>query len=682
MAFQARRLQCLTGALALGREPRRARLRQRRRAPFPWRAKGPPAPATRADVDTVNTGYRRTSSQVLVRRVRRPTRASLDFAAYHANFMNADPPPEAAGDPGKRPDASHPFGGAIVLDSLTGSIGGTPLSAEERTHPLALPPLVELLASKHVPGADRLEDVVSRVRAESWGLPGGPQIVRQTAAEAYLHEPGGGRPTELWVKIELAPWFHGFSAMPDEDGDGFPEIYGRVAAEALGDPAAIARFVRTEYEGRALSPAEVAGWAHQLASYWYPSYNTDLVDARDGLAGARHGGGHPRRGRRAEPADADRGDARQAGRKGRVQRLPRGGAERRLPRRCDDWLEGGGSAAPLKLAASTPSPIRRRSRAPFVRSWPLTAARGPPGRRRSLRSTRRSSAGWRRSRPARRPSRAATAFSSTRARLPTSRGRSRQTAREQEPDPGHRPLPRPARQARRRSPVRARPDQGRDVPGARCDRPRRRRRGFTRFAGQVTNPFERKFLADLGRQRGRDRRSAPHLPRGAGPRRGREGAALSGARYALDDPRSRGRGARRGRAGATLSVVPGPRGAPARLPHEGRPFSRHGDSCSRLPEREQARYTPETLIGHQVVDTDGALYEDDPDSPVVLLGDSFTGVYQLMDCEHAGVSAHLAKELGYPIDLVMSYGGGPNVRAASCSGAGRRALGTRRWSSG
>jgi len=33
-----------------------------------------------------------------------------------------------------------------------------------------------------------------------------------------------------------------------------------------------------------------------------------------------------------------------------------------------------------------------------------------------------------------------------------------------------------------------------------------------------------------------------------------------------------------------------------------------------------------------------------------------------MDCEHAGVSAHLARELGYSVDLVMSYGGGPNVR--------------------
>ena len=96
-----------------------------------------------------------------------------------------------------------------------------------------------------------------------------------------------------------------------------------------------------------------------------------------------------------------------------------------------------------------------------------------------------------------------------------------------------------------------------------------------------------------------------------------------------------------------------------------------------MPEAEQARYAPETLVGHQVVATDGTLYEDDPDSPVVLLGDSFTGVYELMDCEHAGVSAHLAKELGTPIDLVMSYGGGPNVRAKLLR-RGEAALGTKK----
>ncbi|MES1210644.1 MAG: hypothetical protein ABUS79_32305, partial [Pseudomonadota bacterium] len=182
---------------------------------FPWRASGPPARAARADVETVNPHYDRLRSQVLVRRVTRPTRASLDYAAYHANFMNADPPPEGDTGAGKRPDASHPFDGAVVRASLTPSIGATPLTAEERAHPLALAPLVELLSAKHVAGADRLEDVVGRVRAESWGLPGGPQIVRQTAAEGYLHDAGAGKPVELWIKIELAPWFRAFSNLPD-----------------------------------------------------------------------------------------------------------------------------------------------------------------------------------------------------------------------------------------------------------------------------------------------------------------------------------------------------------------------------------------------------------------------------------------------------------------------------------
>jgi alginate O-acetyltransferase complex protein AlgJ len=91
-------------------------------------------------------------------------------------------------------------------------------------------------------------------------------------------------------------------------------------------------------------------------------------------------------------------------------------------------------------------------------------------------------------------------------------------------------------------------------------------------------------------------------------------------------------------------------------------FTRFGDLHSRLPEAEQKKYTPETLVAHQVLGPDQQPYSDDPESPIVLLGDSFTAVYQLMDAEHAGVSAHVARGIGYPLDLVMSYGGGPNVR--------------------
>jgi hypothetical protein len=91
-------------------------------------------------------------------------------------------------------------------------------------------------------------------------------------------------------------------------------------------------------------------------------------------------------------------------------------------------------------------------------------------------------------------------------------------------------------------------------------------------------------------------------------------------------------------------------------------FTRFGDLQSRLSEALKKKYQPETLIAHQVLGADGAPYEDDPESPIVVLGDSFTGVYELTDAEHAGLSAHIARGVSYPVDLVMSYGGGPNVR--------------------
>ncbi|MEE8408302.1 MAG: hypothetical protein V3T05_01730, partial [Myxococcota bacterium] len=91
-------------------------------------------------------------------------------------------------------------------------------------------------------------------------------------------------------------------------------------------------------------------------------------------------------------------------------------------------------------------------------------------------------------------------------------------------------------------------------------------------------------------------------------------------------------------------------------------FTHQGDLPSRLADSEQARYKPLKLRGTQVLTPGGEPYVDVPESPITVLGDSFTGVYQRTFCRHAGLSAHIAKEISYPVDLVMSYGGGPNVR--------------------
>ena len=627
-------------------------------ARFPWPAPGPATTATRADVNTANPSYRRATSQVLVRRVSRPTRASLDYAAYHANFMNADPAPEgtAAGDKGKAPSTANPFGGVLVTDSLTAAVAQTSLSADERAHPLALPPLVELLVSKKVAGADRLEDVVARVRAESWGLAGGPQVVRQTATEAFLHEPGAGRAVEIWIKIEFAPWFTGFSSPPDEDGDGFAELYGRVADSAIGATADIAKFIRGDYEGRVLTSAEVKAWAHQLASYWYPSYNTDLVAApaawptADTEAAVRQ-----ELGNLSFPAPT-------VVMRGKPQGTPVYNVFLVEGVLSDGNVAKEPTAPPaLNLPPSTPSPntaaVKKTVLAELAahgKSWSSWTAEVAPLHKALKRRLDAMPAGSK-------------ALAGSDSFLFFRNSIAYVLGGDLGKQKGDRnPIPVIVEWKHLLAkhgvdflfvPVPTKeeifPDKTGAAPGDAA---------LARFAGKVANPFARKFLLDLADQ---GVETIDLLP------------ALLAARTAAsgkDKPLFQAQDTHWTARGLELAAkivaeritrFPWYKDIAAhRLTYKTKDesFTRHGDLVSRLPEAERARFAPETLVGHQVVNADGSLYEDDPDSPIVILGDSFTGVYELMDCEHAGVSAHLAKEIGYPVDLLMSYGGGPSVR--------------------
>jgi len=44
------------------------------------------------------------------------------------------------------------------------------------------------------------------------------------------------------------------------------------------------------------------------------------------------------------------------------------------------------------------------------------------------------------------------------------------------------------------------------------------------------------------------------------------------------------------------------------------------------------------------------------------MGDSFTGVFEIVDCKGAGVGAHIAEKTSLPVDIITSWGGGPLVR--------------------
>jgi len=609
----------------------------------PWPAPAPMA-AIRAHVRTLNADYRRTRSNVLVREIDAPTRANLDYAAYHANFMIADPAPEVGVAVGGAANTSAPFKSLLSRASLTGDVRGAPLTDAEQGAPFAFAPLVEYLAAHKIPGADLLEDVGVAVRSEDWGLAGGSQIVRQFASEVYIHH---AATPELWVKVEFQPWFKALGDLPDQDGDGFPEIYGRVAPDHV-TPAVIAA-TEAGYSQKTFSPAEIKTWANQLSGYWYPSYNTDLVvpgsiwphdETEPDIKAELHGRTF------ASPAIVMRGK-------------PQG-----KPTYNVFVIAGGASSGPtlvhsaaLAMPRTRPSPrpadVMDRLRAELNTSgdgsWEKWAAAVAPFNamvRAVLRATPATIKGIV----------GLDGFLFYRNSLEYAVGGDLEIQ-----PPGKNPLPIIVQFKKELE------SRGVDflfvpVPTKVEVLPDKIDRRGKAFGGQVVNPYERKLLLDLGAA---GVETIDLLPAFLEARK--QDATAAEPLFQHQDTHWTDRGLRLAAdlIGARIKQYPWYANLAARgqqLHVQTTTFTRHGDLQSRLPDAEKHKYKPETLYAHQVLRSDGSPYEDDPDSPIVVLGDSFTGVYELTDSEHAGVSAHLALDIGASVDLVMSYGGGPNVR--------------------
>lgn len=89
------------------------------------------------------------------------------------------------------------------------------------------------------------------------------------------------------------------------------------------------------------------------------------------------------------------------------------------------------------------------------------------------------------------------------------------------------------------------------------------------------------------------------------------------------------------------------------------PISRHGDVLKmiQVPQIENL-YEAEKLNCTQVVNaTTGRLYEDDPDSEVLVMGDSFLRIYSRDEPGVGGFIEHLAYELGFPLASIINDGG-------------------------
>ena len=77
---------------------------------------------------------------------------------------------------------------------------------------------------------------------------------------------------------------------------------------------------------------------------------------------------------------------------------------------------------------------------------------------------------------------------------------------------------------------------------------------------------------------------------------------------------------------------------------------------SRLPG-EATAFPKETTTAFRVLDENGDPYADDDEAQILLLGDSFSRIYQTDEPEAAGLIANLAYELRTPLSSIVNDGG-------------------------
>lgn len=89
---------------------------------------------------------------------------------------------------------------------------------------------------------------------------------------------------------------------------------------------------------------------------------------------------------------------------------------------------------------------------------------------------------------------------------------------------------------------------------------------------------------------------------------------------------------------------------------------REGDLVAHLPDSEKSKYAADTLAGMKIYKGDKA-YKGGKNAPILLMGDSFTGVFESVDQKSGGPGSLLAYATGLDVQVATSWGGGPGVRS-------------------
>ena len=599
-----------------------------------------------ADMARFNASYKRTESKVMMRVIAKPTRAQLDLAAYDRNALFHSPHSPGLIPPKERPKlANLAFDGSPVSSSLRDRIEEIPLSVQDRVSPMAWRPMLDFLADWDYDKAEALMIIGSSISEEKWG---NTQVARplQQITTAYIH----AEKDEVWVKLEFEPYIQFLEGVHDEDNDGFAEIYGRI--DKANYSPELLDHLRSDYLTTVLEPDEVEDYFHELSSDWYGALRTETLDieanrpwpnAETEPDVIRELGGLVIKNAtaviRGEPFGSpiynvflvkgnEPGDPTERSRDDSVHKPTEQSGATEINnmavniKRWQSELQKWGDGSWDKWAARMADFRRDIKRQLKQRPEDIKGLIGKDG---------------------------FLFFREALNYLTSSDLRQQKNNRD----------PYPA--------IVDYKDQleakGIDflfiiIPTKAEIFPEKISDFAPEAGGPYVMPYTRKLMLELA-EAGVE--VVDLLPAFIEARDGDEPI------YMKQDTHWTDRGLRLAARiiGDRIKQYPWfsrMSDRPIQYTAEKVTFTRGGDIRGMLPDGEKMEYRPIKLSGRQVLNPDGSFYEDDKSSPIVILGDSFCGVYHREEPKHAGISAHIAKEIGMPVDLIMAYGSGPKIR--------------------
>ena len=608
-------------------------------------------PSLCAQFESLRPNFNRAVSRVMIRKIPCPTMANLDYAAYIANPIRFDPDtffPKAPAKKIKPADCS--FGG--LLSRQCGTMAETPLTPEEQNSAMAWEPLQKKLWQ--LLKTNGFAKIGAAINSTKWADPS-VYAPYQEATAAYLHGSGDG--AQMWIKIEFKPWVTFVEGMSDEGKDGFKALYGKLNLDAIDKKTVENAFawIRSDYGKRVLTRDEANDWAVILASYWYPKLNTDIEDMT---------------GQQQWPNEnTEEGIVKEM--KGLTITKPfvviHGNPQGVMLYNV--------FVADFPLGKTDTTVFTARDAAPRMEKTDTAASRNfiDNNDRFSRESTRNGDYGtW---------------------ALKTAEFRKEVTDIVKALPPTQMGFKgkddwvffRKDIDVVNAGDLNAQPADKNPIPHLKEFKkflekknisllfavvPDKSEVYFEKLPGRapadaeaVINPYERKFLKDA-QDAGIE--VIDLLPLFLAAKK--DDAKNKEGIYQKQDTHWTDRGleiAAEAIAGRIRQYGWYGRAAESAVLYSVKDtiFIRQGDIVDKLSESDRAAYPPVTLAAKQVFTPDGARFKpNNPQAPIVLIGDSFTGVFEIVDCKGAGVGAHIAKKTGLPVDIITSWGGGPQVR--------------------